>query len=940
MTIGRNFVWMALLWCAALSPAVGGDGPSLYVLQVNAPDPTAPSSQPGGRWYHWLGVDPAVTHLETGFAIDADRFAGRGQRIEVRTKAPVTAVQVKVKRIGQPGALRWEAGTAWGRHDLGKGEIPAARVHVTYEHFVTLSMQRPASADTIYLQFKAASGRCPDDYYAIYCTWAETHPEKVRVNGYDGPHDVGMMYRTLRADPDGAALERSGHPTNEGASMMTRLLTTEPGPGRRELLAGEEDPYSFVEALAAGRDPRWVGLPWPGARAEAGEIELTRDWRIQVAAAKSPQVVTAVRDLEEFLRVRLKAPVKVSWNRSAQPQPRTIMLAEGADLPDGPRRPAGYRYEARRDAVTIHGFDARGVLRGVWFIEDLLMLRGGPFLKPDARTREPRYSPRITCSAWGGTGELAASPPVYTDAHLALISHYGYDAIWLNWYSGSDDRKMPPTRIEPGRIPEGTSYRPFTARLRDLTERAERYDLDVVILYAAPHPQNADEQRQLQAEARQLLRDVPKIKTIVMLDEGMGSVKKGMKAWVDTCDLLAKAFYEERPELRLAAWIYTFRSRTPEPAAWQRRTEEFCRLDRRVGYIGNFDGWWARRRDGTLQNVFDYCLSLRAPSDDFRFDADFLVAEAKRDGQPMRPIWPKIESRFSQESNIQPEIPSMQRWVKRYQAVNDFQPAVSGVFANWYHQGFFPTPVTELFGWLSYTEPPDTDGWLRALARREFGPDQEDLVLGAWRDFSEAIWHYPFYFGLSYTMNAGVSQPFWLDPKAANPRPWRRGFVNNARTLNLANTGEGPGSGPENRARLRTLQEHWHAGLAKLAKALAAAPPQVHERAQTSWRNARSFGCAVDTTLRLAQWFDARDRLTQAKIPADALAALDELERIGREELAAARAALPLYAGDSRLGFLNHGRGCFTADTIRWKIALLEKTLAEELPARRAEVKP
>ena len=57
-------------WAAA---APGGD---LYILQDNDVDPTAPSSQVGGRWYHWMGVDPVVTHLETGMAIDAGAYRG------------------------------------------------------------------------------------------------------------------------------------------------------------------------------------------------------------------------------------------------------------------------------------------------------------------------------------------------------------------------------------------------------------------------------------------------------------------------------------------------------------------------------------------------------------------------------------------------------------------------------------------------------------------------------------------------------------------------------------------------------------------------------------------------------------------------------------------------------------------------------------------------
>jgi hypothetical protein len=87
------------------------------------------------------------------------------------------------------------------------------------------------------------------------------------------------------------------------------------------------------------------------------------------------------------------------------------------------------------------------------------------------------------------------------------------------------------------------------------------------------------------------------------------------------------------------------------------------------------------------------------------------------------------------------------------------------------------------------------------------------------------------------------------------------------------------------------------------------------------------------------RWLDARNQLTKAATAADAKAALEDLQRAGREELAAAKAALPMYLRDSRMGHLNHGRGCFTAMTIEEKIRKLEKTLNEELPALRESVR-
>jgi hypothetical protein len=920
---------VTLLLCVAgvLHGATGG---ALFILQANDVDPTAPTSQPNGRWYHWLGVDPVVTHLETGVAVDSGVFAGRGQRIDVRQPAKLAAAQVKIKRIGKPGPLLWQAGTALGKNDLGKGKVPPEQFSVQYEHFVTLPLKAVA-ASVVYLRLSAASGRCPEDYYAVYCTWRENDPRKAKINCYTGHEEVGMMYRALHADPNGAALEADGTPIIQGASMMTRLLTREAAPNRRQLLAGEDDPFQFVEKIARGDDPRRVGLPWSGLKPEKDEIVIGRDWRICVAAPRSPQVETAVADLAEFFRTCMKLSLRVAWDSTAQPKAKTITLTQGKG------KPAGYRYVAGADGVHINGFDPNGVLRGVWHLEELLMLRGGPMLKPDARTREPRYAPRATCATWGGTGELCGPAPVYTDGHLSLISHYGYDAIWLNWYPGPERGQKPPTEVPPGQVPEGTTYQPFTPRLRDLVDRAERYGLEVVILYAAPHAATDQEKETLREEARRFVREFPKIRTIILLDEGMGSMRKGRDAWIQTCTLLAQAFGETRPDLRMVAWRYTFKTGSPDRAAWDQALEQFCRLDSRLGFMCNFDSFWVPRRDGKLQYAYDYCLSLKAPSEDYRHAVDYLVREAQQKNRPLRPIWTKIESRFSQEANTQPEIPCMQRWAERFEAVNNFQPPIEGMIANWYHQGFYPTPVTELFGWLSYSNPPPLDELLRAMARRDFGPGQEDLAVAAWRDFSEAIWHFPFYFGLSYPMNAGLAQPFWLNPKAVNPRPWRRGFINSSDAMDLGDKSRF-GTGHENRVRLQEFHSLWEQGLAKMQRAVAAAPTSVRERAEDNWRTARTIGDKSAMTLRLARWFDARNRWQKAESPAEARAALDELEKIGREELAATRAALPLYLRDSRMGHLNHGRGCFTAMSILDKTEALERTLKQEIPAARQRV--
>ncbi|NUQ65810.1 MAG: hypothetical protein HUU20_25375, partial [Pirellulales bacterium] len=367
MKIARLLLLLLLLLPAFFAAGKTPAEEPLFVVQSNDIDPTTPSSQAGNRWYHWIGVDPVVSHLETGLAIDSDQFAGRGQRMDVQTDAPISAVQLKVKRIGNPGPLRWEMGSGWGKADLGSGRVSPQAAGVQYERFVTLAVQ-PAPVKQIFLRLKADSGRCPDDYYAVYCTWSKTPDEQTVLRSYIGVQQTGMMYRMLQPDGRGAALDADGKPVGEGASMMTRLLAAQGDPGRRAILPGEEEPYRFVDDLTAGIDPRLAGLPRPDAKAEEGEIVLSQDWKIRVAAPRSPQVETAVADLQQFLRERMRIEMAVAWEKSEHPAAsrpgraeRAILLSQGPDLPDGPRRAAGYRFEAATAGVRIHGFDGPGV---------------------------------------------------------------------------------------------------------------------------------------------------------------------------------------------------------------------------------------------------------------------------------------------------------------------------------------------------------------------------------------------------------------------------------------------------------------------------------------------------------------------------------------------------------------------------------------------------
>src|SRR4029079_14793393 len=76
---------------------------------------------------------------------------------------------------------------------------------------------------------------------------------------------------------------------------------------------------------------------------------------------------------------------------------------------------------ATPERVVICGCDERGAGQGAYYLEDVMNLRAGPFLRPQDVTRAPLFGPRMTHSGWA----LAEFP----DAHLNAIAHAGMDAI-------------------------------------------------------------------------------------------------------------------------------------------------------------------------------------------------------------------------------------------------------------------------------------------------------------------------------------------------------------------------------------------------------------------------------------------------------------------------------------------------------------------------------
>jgi len=147
----------------------------------------------------------------------------------------------------------------------------------------------------------------------------------------------------------------------------------------------------------------------------------------------------------------------------------------------GVTSPEGYRISVARSEIDIEALTPRGVMRGVYALEDLFRLRKGPFIKTASFARNCRFQRRITreVDVSGIHRGDTSLPFAYTDGLLRRISHSGFNGLWV-WVNTEEvtlESKIFPELNDPEAAVR-------LARLDDLTRRARRYGIDIYAYFA------------------------------------------------------------------------------------------------------------------------------------------------------------------------------------------------------------------------------------------------------------------------------------------------------------------------------------------------------------------------------------------------------------------------------------------------------------------------
>jgi len=872
--------------------------------------------QPPGP-YDGLADTSAATLPYVAHYLDSAQDARVAGRFHVSTESPIFAgLAIKLSRLGVPGDVIVRFGTKDGANDIGETRIPAQSIHPLFDLSYEAKI-KPVRLDPSKLYFfevRTLSGKASLDYYRVY------GPKP--IGGKDYPPNFGLSFEVL--------------PTTH-TTVAARV----------------EQRFDFVRPLL---DPYIGGLPIIATDApppRPDEISINDGWSIRKEEGEDEVVQTAAADLSQFFQNILKIDVKTSQN---PPGPH-IDLRVVAPAVAGVTTAEGYRISVTKSEIDIEALTPRGVMRGVYALQDLFRLRKKPLIKTASLIRNCRFPRRITREVDVSgihRGDMSL-PSAYTDGLLRRISHSGFNGLWV-WVNTEEvtlESKIFPELNDPEAAVR-------LARLEDLTRRARRYGIDIYAYFATGgyhrhlpesffenHPEaqgygwgppmctTTTSVRRYYAETvGTLFHHAPLLRGLIVIYDSEGFWYCGnSKQSLDQCPRCS-----HRTQQEVAAEILT----TLDDAV-----HKFGGLDKdMIAENYNMESEWVLKllpmlpkdiivqpdfnkgmvieKDGIRHQTEDYIISAVGPPELFVDE----YKEARADGLT---ITTKTENSVSQEFIFVPYIPCMEQWYQRIAKIREYD--LNGWFGNWFFYGFTSSRTEELINRMSFEPAPSLGELLRQQAERDFGYKAAPYVLRAWHDFSEGIRVYPYSDAVARypgPLQRGPSNPFFLDPAVPNfgrARAWQ----NDLRWTEPW--------GPEITAKYLGQLEDWFLkGDAQLAEARRVAEPEYQSAIDSELRVGRTIQTAVRSTLNLIEWVTARDAYEAAKSESGHRGALETMTKVAVAELENAQRILPLLDVDSRLGYASDGAGLirgglFNPDLVRWKTGQMEDLLLRTLPA-------
>lgn len=694
----------------------------------------------------------------------------------------------------------------------------------------------------------------------------------------------------------------------------------------------------------------------PDAKPTADEMAIPDNgWALVTGSGSGALLREAASDFSAYLlkamQVHLTPQAKPSvedWSELTN----VIVAGTREQLPGcgaGLKARKDYRIMTSPHRIVVCGFDESGAMYGLYNLEDRMNLREAPYLPRRLDTvRHSLYATRMTLS---GLGWME-----WPDGYLRLLAHYGFDAIYAPAYYNLNGY--------PRKQPTGTYATIDPQRIHELIPRAAKYGIDlyspILWLYTGEH----DNELELRMLVRDVVRSFPEVRGYVLLNEGFSYVggpspkasaafrRNWIENWTKAIAVVTEECHKINPAIEVLPWDYGVDNR-PEPDKIEEKKYVISQYPLDVIPLVTWENGKRLERDGELGWIKDYAINEAGPSE----AAAAQIQLARQRG--MKAVFAKADAWASWQYGTFPYLPFPYQWYARYQALEKYR--IDGTMESWSY-GFKPNWVAELRAWYSWTDAPPLDELLRAIARRDFGPGSEELVLQAWDHFSRAIRLVPDT-GSDMGTNCAVAQPLFFEkPRQARtptlehswtdqgvwmaksrinpywPYVWSPTYLlwpDFTGQENVAESYAQPFSLPVFNKYLLLAADEMEKGLELYRGAALRAPQSKRYGAFREVLLAEQLQRMMRSEQAVLEFENLRFNLSKTDDRAESGRILDRMIAITKDEMARTEASREATRRDSRLGSGWDPDYFYTPYTLEEKLELLRATLEEQIPAYR-----
>ncbi len=664
------------------------------------------------------------------------------------------------------------------------------------------------------------------------------------------------------------------------------------------------------------------------------EIEIGADWLITVPRDADVVLMNAARDLVDYFYVSMGLSLHLIRNDEYKCG-ACICYATDESIAEN-----SYRLSVSEDKILLVGHNSRLAAQAGYFIEDLMNLREAPFIERTDVIRTSLFSPRMVHSGYG--------LDMYPNEHLINIAHSGINAI-LAFVKDIDI------------TPHG--YHDFN----DLCYRASQYGIDVYAYsYLANklHPEDDGAEEFYEDLYGKLLDRCPYFKGIIFVGESCefpskdphtemirrkDNYKDGKPipntkpypGWWPCYDypiwleMVSRIMRKRRPDLDIVLWSYNW---CRVDASYRKALIDTLPKDITLQATYEMGGFVMR--DSIKNTTADYTLYYVGPGDYFKTEGQF----AKDNGLKFYSM--TNTGGLTWDVGVVPYIPAPYKWIERYRGMikAHTEYGLCGTM-DCHHYGFSPSFISDLAKWAFWSPECDLEEILGRIAARDFSAECKEVVLRAYRCFSDAIYHLisvvvdqygPFRIGPAYPLilfeNADVeipTMPYAHFKKICYPVYGQNTYGKSMLSLE---DDEAAKKFDYEIANFKRCAELFTEGIELLYPLLDTIPERKRDGARRIVGLCHFIRNTALTAVNVKEFYKCKIRVKGLHAE-ERNTLLDRMLDICISERENALETIPLVDFDSRLGYEPSMEYMCDRAHIEWKLGLLQEVIEKELPS-------